>query len=272
MNEVLAKYVDIVPVIKDALGMDMMMSITDGYNFLGYWPGEKIVADIHVGDELNHEDPMWQVFNTGKKIEAVMPANVYGFEFKAIMVPIFDDGEIVGTMGIAISLENETFTASTADKLIASITSAQEGVSEIEGVSSAIQTNSEVLAKSTQKLVESLEQIHQFVSNINAISGKTNILALNASIEAARSGAAGAGFAVVATSMRGLAADTKAAADEVLQLLNGLEQDMDDMKAALTDVSDNQNKQNANTTKMIEAIKDIEVLTNSLADRMKADN
>ncbi len=271
MNEVLAKYVDVVPVIKDALGMDMMMSITDGYNFLGYWPGDKIVADIHVGDELNHEDPMWQVFNTGKKIEAVMPANVYGFEFKAIMIPIFDDGTVVGTMGIAISLEGQSLTLSTADKLIESITNAQEGVNEIENVSSAIQSNSEILTNSTQKLVESLEQIHQFVSNINAISGKTNILALNASIEAARSGAAGAGFAVVATSMRGLAADTKAAADEVLQLLNDLEHDMDEMKTALTDVSNNQNKQNENTTKMIDAIKDIEKLTNALSDSMKTD-
>ena len=47
MNDVLKSYIEIVPVIKDAFGMDIMMSVTDGYEFLAYWRGDKMVADIH---------------------------------------------------------------------------------------------------------------------------------------------------------------------------------------------------------------------------------
>ncbi len=38
MNAVLEKYIETIPVIKDAFGMDIMMSITDGNRFLAYWP------------------------------------------------------------------------------------------------------------------------------------------------------------------------------------------------------------------------------------------
>ena len=86
MNETLAKYIEIVPVIKDALGMDIMMSVTDGDEFLAYWRGDKMVADIKVGDKLNHDDPMWTSFTTGKKLEMVCPADVYGFAF---VLPLF---------------------------------------------------------------------------------------------------------------------------------------------------------------------------------------
>ena len=39
MNEVLQSFINTIPVIKDAFGMDIMMSITDGNQFLAYWPG-----------------------------------------------------------------------------------------------------------------------------------------------------------------------------------------------------------------------------------------
>ena len=88
MNEVLQSFIKTIPVIKDAFGMDIMMSITDGDKFLAYWPGNKMVADIHVGDKLSHDDPMWTSFTTGRKLQQICPADVYGFAFKAITIAI----------------------------------------------------------------------------------------------------------------------------------------------------------------------------------------
>lgn len=269
MNEVLQKYIEVIPVIKDALGLDMMMSVTDGYKFLAYWKGDKIVADIKVGDELSHKDPMWEVFQTGKKLDAIMPAEVYGFEFRAIMLPIRDGVKIVGTVGIAISLENQTFTLSTSDKLLDSINIARKNMDTIEQASVSVQEKSELLSSSTSQLVDNLSAIHQFVNDINAISSKTNMLALNASIEAARSGAAGAGFSVVATSMRNLAVDTKNASTEILELLDKLDGAIDEMKSAIKEVSDEQNIQKEKSSELANQIMTIEQLTTDLAKHMK---
>lgn len=269
MNEVLAKYIEVVPVIKDALGLDIMMSITDGYNFLGYWKGDKIVADINVGDPLNHDDPMWQVFQTGRKIEAIMPASVYGFEFKAIMIPIKEGSTTVGTMGIAISLENETFTASTAENLLETIGNARSNMNTISDSSSSISEKSQVLNTSIEGLLANVTEIHKFVQDISAISGKTNILSLNASIEAARSGEAGKGFAVVAESMRDLAGSTKDSSNKIFELLKIIDEDVEKMQAALASVSEAQENQNAYTEELINEIGKIEKLTENLANRIK---
>ncbi|NOV04486.1 methyl-accepting chemotaxis protein [Paenibacillus planticolens] len=81
------------------------------------------------------------------------------------------------------------------------------------------------LAESVQRLGERSEQIVQANAIIAGIARKTNMLALNASIEAARAGTAGKGFAVVAGEVRKLALQTGAAAEEVTQLVSGIQEE-----------------------------------------------
>lgn len=180
-----------------------------------------------------------------------------------------DQTKVVGTMGIAISLENETFTLSTSEKLLGSITEARNNMNLIESASNSIFTKSQLLDESTKQLFTNLAEIHYFVNDINAISVQTNLLALNASIEASRSGSAGLGFSVVATNMRKLAEETKEASNKILNLLKTFDVDIDKMQNALSNVFSEQEKQNENAFGLINKIKTIETLTEELANKMK---
>ena len=268
-NDVLQKYLEIVPVIKDALGMDMMMSVTDGHKFLGYWRGDKIVADIHIGDPLSHDDPMWTSFTSGKKLEQIMPAHVYGFEFRAITIPIKDGREIVGTMGIAISMENESFVREASSRLLSSIEQVQNETEYIHRDTDIAKEIADSIMESIGDLLSNVKDIQKFAQEIRDISSNTNVLAINASIEAARSGEAGRSFAVVAQEMKRLADDTQTSSVRILDVLKKLADSVEMMNTKLSKQEETQADQLEATKKLVDVISTIEATTRDVLDKLK---
>ncbi|KTG13319.1 globin-coupled sensor protein [Haloferax profundi] len=90
-----------------------------------------------------------------------------------------------------------------------------------------------------EALVEAIDEIQDIVGVIDEVADRTNLLALNASIEAARAGDAGSGFAVVADEVKSLANESKSQAERIGQMIEDVTDHIEDTAEALSSADEN---------------------------------
>lgn len=126
--------------------------------------------------------------------------------------------------------------ASAAEELSASIREIQTQVARSTSVASNARGKAAATNEQVRSLVAAAEKVGEVVSLISDIAEQTNLLALNATIEAARAGEAGKGFAVVASEVKSLASQTTKATEEISGQIEEIQRATNSAAAAIMEI------------------------------------
>ncbi|MEG2172094.1 MAG: methyl-accepting chemotaxis protein [Desulfovibrionaceae bacterium] len=141
----------------------------------------------------------------------------------------------------------------------------REAVSSIQGVQKA----SLALKEDMGVLNQQAQSISQIMGVISDIADQTNLLALNAAIEAARAGEAGRGFAVVADEVRKLAEKTMSSTTDVGEAIRSIQQSVDKSMLQVDSTAETIEQATMLSNKSGEALQEIVKLVDNTADQVR---
>ena len=152
-------------------------------------------------------------------------------EDAAVAVAAATNEMVASTQEIASNCEKASTAAQfTNDIATKSMTTVQGSISGIHQQAQQTKLDSDQIVN----LVEHSKNINSIVETIDEIAAQTNLLALNAAIEAARAGEAGRGFAVVADEVRALASRTSSSTKEISNMVSRIQNDANEATAAMS--------------------------------------
>lgn len=178
--------------------------------------------------------------------------------------------EDVAIQATTIATASEEMSATSGDiarNCLYAAESAQKATEQTHSGSQLVQSSSRLMENIAQRVnvssqtVEGLgqrsDQIGAIVSTIQDIADQTNLLALNAAIEAARAGEQGRGFAVVADEVRALAERTTKATKEIAAMIKAIQNETQSAVSSMSEGVDEVKRGTAETARSGEALEDI---------------
>ncbi|KIL80292.1 methyl-accepting chemotaxis protein [Pseudobacillus badius] len=267
MLDSLREIADHLPVIQETYPEDTCLILSDKEKIIGYLPGKEIDLKLKVGESMSKykKSATYKVLQTGEKIREEIPADMLGIPYISTCTPIRQDGQVIGAFAAVVSNQKMEDLRKGAEKLSAVIGQMTAFSEEIAVIANSSANKLQELSRQSETMNKNMKNVARIIQQVKEIASRSNILGLNASIEAARSGEYGRGFAVVADEIRRMAANSNSAAEDIQKQLEITQHEILQINESIQEIAAQTEEQSASTQEfhtMVERISDTAELLN----------
>ncbi len=238
-NSALDHFLHVMPVMVDLHAGEIGVAVTDREKYLYYRPSNKLDLKIVPGAPLKAGTAIVKAMEEKRRVVVRGDKATFGLPYIATAYPIIGaDGGVVGGAVVIEPTDRQDALKEMAAKLSDNISILASTTQEISAQAeeiAAVSTNLSRLSRESQQRVKETDQVLGLIKNI---AGQTNLLGLNAAIEAARVGDAGRGFGVVAEEIRKLATGSADSIKKIEDIVRAIQADSDSTYGQLSQVND----------------------------------
>lgn len=231
-----------------------------------YYPGEKINHGLKRGDVVPETTIVVEAMQKRQTLVRKAGSEAFGFPYMGIGMPIIENGELLGGISVNQALDQQERVLNMSDDLQRSLEETSSVTEKLAGESEELSAIGETLSNLSQELNNNVGETDSVLKVIQKITSQTNLLGLNASIEAARFGDQGRGFSVVAEEIRKLAENSNESISQIENILEKLKNASNNIGSEIEQISKIAAEQASISQKVAETMQNLHQMAEELVN------
>ncbi len=236
-SSILEAFIQLTPILPQLMRHKVGMVVADCEKWLAANSIPEIADQVVVGEQVKAGTAVAKAMREKQRIVTQVDKAIYGVSYVAISLPILENGEVVGAVALHESLEEQENLRNMAVDLNASVSEMTASLSGIYQQAEELAGRGNNLKTAVNEAHEQVTQTDDVINFIKSVAAQTNMLGLNAAIEAARVGEQGRGFSVVAEEVRKLAVNSAESAEQITKILLKIRDSIAQMHEEITKIS-----------------------------------